>query len=104
MIDANQCTRLEAMAHWYSTAGTPVVSVTNALYDPAQRRFSFTLTQTSPKNTALLLPIRVGLIGRTSKKDLLAPSPVDVTFLKRRFFLYSANESSCFFICVCLGA
>jgi aminopeptidase N len=76
MIDANNRPDLHAMEDWYKTPGTPVVRLHNVKYNEKKKTFQFTLTQKSP-STPLLIPIRVGLIGRSSKLDTI-PEKVHV--------------------------
>lgn len=95
MVDANNAPRLEAMEHWYSTSGTPVMRVDNERYDPENKRFSFTLTQTSPATTALLLPVRVGLIGRDSKKDLISTKVLEHNSLESQEYVLDNVEEDC---------
>jgi aminopeptidase N len=57
---------------WYSQAGTPMVT-SQGTYDPAAKRFSLTLSQSTaatpgqPEKAPLLIPIRVALIGPEGK-------------------------------------
>ena len=59
---------LSAFASWYSQAGTPELSVSDA-YDPATRTYRLTLRQHTPptpgqpEKRALPIPVAMGLIG-----------------------------------------
>ncbi|KAL8435146.1 hypothetical protein Efla_006367 [Eimeria flavescens] len=86
MEDANHVD-LSQIALWYSQAGTPHVKVERAEYNPETKVFSITLTQRTPPTPGqpykkpLMIPVKIGLIGKESKKDLFQP-PTKVVVLK----------------------
>jgi len=67
MADANE-TDISAFARWYEQAGTPQLKVKTA-YDAAAKTFTLTCSQVTkptpgqPDKPAMLLPIKVGLLG-----------------------------------------
>jgi aminopeptidase N len=77
MADANGVD-LEQFARWYSQAGTPTVTVTDA-YDAATRRYSLTFSQSCPQTPDGLdkqpfhLPIKLGLLDRKGEQLPLRP-------------------------------
>ncbi|KAL8446564.1 hypothetical protein Emed_005018 [Eimeria media] len=87
MEDANNVD-LSQFALWYSQAGTPHVRVENASYDPALKKFSLTLSQHTPptpgqpEKLPQVIPMKIGLVGKKSKTDLLTP-PTKVVLLKK---------------------
>ena len=68
---------LEQFGLWYSQSGTPNVTASGA-YDAEARTYTLTLKQSmpaTPKQPAeskqpMLMPFKVGLVGRSSKADL----------------------------------
>ncbi|KAL8437405.1 hypothetical protein ACSSS7_001000 [Eimeria intestinalis] len=87
MEDANNVD-LSQFALWYTQAGTPHVRVEKPIYDPERRVFSITLSQHTPGTPGQpakqpqVIPMKVGLIGKDSKADLLNP-PTKVILLKQ---------------------
>ncbi|KAL8437427.1 hypothetical protein ACSSS7_001022 [Eimeria intestinalis] len=73
---------LSQFDRWFTEAGTPDITVIEATYKPAMKTFSITFTQvtpptrTQPTKLPLMVPIQIGLIGKTSKKDVLDPPTV----------------------------
>lgn len=71
---------LAQFERWYLQAGTPVVTVKETQYDAQSKVFKITLgqhtppTPRQPEKMPLHIPIKMGLLGRISKKDLLEPS------------------------------
>jgi len=63
---------LSRFRHWYSQAGTPVVTVKES-YDAARREFTLTLSQRTPptpgqpRKEPLHMPLRTALLGRDGK-------------------------------------
>ncbi|XP_026191238.1 puromycin-sensitive aminopeptidase [Cyclospora cayetanensis] len=78
MEDANGLD-LKQFNRWYSQAGTPEVRVEQATYNPNFKTFTLTLSQHTPPTRSqptklpLMIPMKFGLIGKISKKDLLDP-------------------------------
>ncbi|CDJ40226.1 hypothetical protein, conserved [Eimeria tenella] len=78
MADANNkdFTQFE---RWYSQAGTPEVEVLEQRYDASSKKFFLRLRQKTPPTPGqptklpLVIPVKTGLIGKVSKKDLLDP-------------------------------
>jgi aminopeptidase N len=76
MADANK-TDLSAFKPWYSQAGTPLVDVKTS-YDASKKTFTLTAKQQLPstpgqdasQKKAVLMPIRVGLLDKSSGKDI----------------------------------
>ncbi|KAL8454321.1 hypothetical protein Emag_001480 [Eimeria magna] len=70
------------------TAGTPHVRVDKTSYDPERRVFSIELSQHTPATPGQpdkqpqVIPMKIGLIGKNSKRDLLNP-PTKVILLKK---------------------
>eukprot|EP00920_Eleutheroschizon_duboscqi_P005884 GHVT01013809.1.p1 GENE.GHVT01013809.1~~GHVT01013809.1.p1 ORF type:complete len:1049 (+),score=113.09 GHVT01013809.1:254-3148(+) len=70
---------LTQFERWYLQAGTPLVTVEEAKYDPSSSSYSLRLRQfvpPTPKQPTKLpmhIPVRMGLVGKVSKKDLLNP-------------------------------
>lgn len=66
---------------WYLQSGTPVVTLTSAKYDEKTKEFIFTLRQRTPSSPKqpeklpLHIPVKTGLIGRTSLTEI-APSKI----------------------------
>ncbi|CDJ48286.1 hypothetical protein, conserved [Eimeria brunetti] len=79
MADANKkdFTQFE---RWYSQAGTPEVTVLERRYVPEEKKFILRLQQQQhggplqqQQNGPMVIPVRFGLIGKNSKKDILDP-------------------------------
>lgn len=76
MADANN-TDLSAFKPWYQQAGTPIVDVKTS-YDASTKTFTLKATQTVPatpgqeasQKKAVLMPIRVGLLDKSTGKDI----------------------------------
>ncbi|KAL8446563.1 hypothetical protein Emed_005017 [Eimeria media] len=87
MEDANNVD-LSQFALWYTQAGTPHVRVEKTSYDPQRRIFSIELSQHTPPTPGQpdkqpqVIPMKIGLIGKKSKTDLLTP-PTKVVLLKK---------------------
>ncbi|KAL8271420.1 hypothetical protein Esti_004621 [Eimeria stiedai] len=87
MEDANNVD-LSQFALWYTQAGTPCVRVEKTSYNPERRVFSITLSQHTPSTPGQqdkqpqVIPMKIGLIGKNSKTDLLNP-PTKVILLKK---------------------
>eukprot|EP00921_Rhytidocystis_pertsovi_P020884 GHVQ01033272.1.p1 GENE.GHVQ01033272.1~~GHVQ01033272.1.p1 ORF type:complete len:666 (+),score=104.75 GHVQ01033272.1:1359-3356(+) len=76
MADANKVD-LTQFENWYLQNGTPTVEVVTAKREGD--KFTLTLRQSIPqvpdsKYLPLHIPVRIGLVGKTAKKDLLKPS------------------------------
>ena len=80
------------MERWYSQAGTPVVKVTQS-YDPVAKRLTLQCTQHTPStpNQAqedklpLLIPIVVGLLDRSTGKEIGESTVLRFTEEKQEF-------------------
>ncbi len=76
MADANN-TDLSAFKPWYQQAGTPIVDVKTS-YDASKKTFTLKATQMVPatpgqdasQKKAVLMPIRVGLLNKSTGKDI----------------------------------
>lgn len=65
---------------WYCQAGTPEVEVIEHSYDASAKVFTLRLRQRTPPTPGqpnklpVVIPVKIGLLGRESKTDLLNPS------------------------------
>ncbi|XP_026194050.1 puromycin-sensitive aminopeptidase [Cyclospora cayetanensis] len=88
MADANG-RDFSQFERWYSQSGTPEVEVLEQQYDASARRYTLRLRQHTPSTPGqkgklpLVIPIKVGLIGKNSKKDLLTPPTQVLEFTER---------------------
>ncbi|KAL8271403.1 hypothetical protein Esti_004604 [Eimeria stiedai] len=91
---------LSQFDRWFSEAGTPEITVVEATYKPPLKTFSITFTQLTPPTPSqptklpLMIPIKIGLIGKTSKKDILNPPTVvfKLTSEKQTFDILNVKE------------
>jgi aminopeptidase N len=76
MADANGAD-LQQFERWYTQAGTPTVKVEKTTYDAAGKTLELTLSQKcgpspgQPSKDPFHIPVRVGLLGKTSGQDLV---------------------------------
>eukprot|EP01053_Blabericola_migrator_P003090 Blabericola_migrator_1__3089@NODE_18_length_22925_cov_118_464826_g15_i0_p1_GENE_NODE_18_length_22925_cov_118_464826_g15_i0NODE_18_length_22925_cov_118_464826_g15_i0_p1_ORF_typecomplete_len895_score163_40DUF3458_C/PF17432_2/2e03DUF3458_C/PF17432_2/8_8e71Peptidase_M1/PF01433_20/4_4e56DUF3458/PF11940_8/4_3e22Peptidase_M1_N/PF17900_1/1_3e20HCBP_related/PF06594_11/2_7HCBP_related/PF06594_11/3_8e02Peptidase_M61/PF05299_12/0_46_NODE_18_length_22925_cov_118_464826_g15_i01588418568 len=85
---------------WYSQRGTPTLKVTECAFDAANRQYCLTVEQILPANAdpsggepkALHIPIRVGLIGKQSKKDLVGSKILELREFKQQFKIDDVGE------------
>nr|PIM03860.1 putative aminopeptidase n [Toxoplasma gondii COUG] len=99
MADAND-KDLSQFERWYSQAGTPHVTVSSFIYDAAERKMHLTLKQHTPptpgqdKKLPLQIPVAVGCIGKTSKRDVLSPPTqiLELTEEEQAFVLVDVGE------------
>ncbi|CBZ54394.1 hypothetical protein NCLIV_048240 [Neospora caninum Liverpool] len=79
MADANN-KDLTQFERWYLQAGTPEVEVVEAAFQPETKKYKLTLKQHTPptpgqkEKKPFHIPIKIGLIGKNSKTDLLKPA------------------------------
>jgi len=87
MADANGRDLMQ-FERWYTQAGTPTVKATMA-YDKAAKKLTVTLEQScgpSPGQTTkepYHIPIRTGLIGKDSRKELVEERVLELTQAKQ---------------------
>ncbi|KAL8437621.1 hypothetical protein ACSSS7_000827 [Eimeria intestinalis] len=78
MEDANEVD-LSQFSLWYSQAGTPRLEVVHTKFHRQAQLFEISLTQHTPPTPgqpdkrAVVIPIKIGLLGKTNKADLLNP-------------------------------
>ncbi|PFH35330.1 putative aminopeptidase N [Besnoitia besnoiti] len=99
MADANG-RDFSQFGRWYFQAGTPEIEVVKAEYDTATKKYVLTLKQRTPptpgqpEKMPFHIPVKVGLIGRTSKTDLLKPATkvLELTEAEQTFELEDVPE------------
>eukprot|EP01055_Gregarina_sp_Pseudo9_P005440 Gregarina_sp_Pseudo_9__5439@NODE_67_length_4612_cov_111_667396_g62_i0_p1_GENE_NODE_67_length_4612_cov_111_667396_g62_i0NODE_67_length_4612_cov_111_667396_g62_i0_p1_ORF_typecomplete_len961_score181_54DUF3458_C/PF17432_2/1e03DUF3458_C/PF17432_2/2_2e69Peptidase_M1/PF01433_20/2_8e51DUF3458/PF11940_8/8_4e23Peptidase_M1_N/PF17900_1/1_7e19Peptidase_M1_N/PF17900_1/1_4e03Peptidase_M61/PF05299_12/0_021DUF2268/PF10026_9/0_032_NODE_67_length_4612_cov_111_667396_g62_i015544436 len=78
---------------WYSTPGTPVVTVTEQEYDEEAHRYSLTLKQTSNSTEPLLIPIKFTLWTQAGTPEQLMPEVViELKTHEEEFVFEEINE------------
>jgi aminopeptidase N len=90
MADANN-EDLSQFERWYSQAGTPIITVTTS-YDASNKKFSLTLSQHQnetpgqPAETKepLMIPVSIGLLSRTTMKDVLPNGSITLRLTERK--------------------
>ncbi|KAL8435128.1 hypothetical protein Efla_006349 [Eimeria flavescens] len=88
---------LRQFDRWFTESGTPEITVEQTTYNPALKTYSVSFTQltpptrTQPNKLPLMVPIRIGLIGKTSKKDILNPPTVVLTLTSEKQTFDIAN-------------
>ncbi|KAL8428857.1 hypothetical protein ACSSS7_006955 [Eimeria intestinalis] len=101
MADANNrdFTQFE---RWYSQAGTPEVEVLEQRYDPKDKTFTLKLRQQTgptpgqPEKLPLVIPVRLGLIGKETKRDLFDPPSKVLEFTKEEeTFVFDNIQEPC---------
>lgn len=79
MADANGV-NFDQFGRWYSQAGTPRLEVLNTTYNAEDQSFEISFMQSTPPTPGqetklpLVIPIRLGLIGKVSKQELVFPA------------------------------
>jgi aminopeptidase N len=93
---------LTQFAHWYSQAGTPIVS-TEGVYDPSAQTFSLTLKQqTHPTpgqsdKKPVVIPVALALFGDNGEKiPLMSPDASDEELQRGVFELSTSSRSIVF--------
>eukprot|EP00922_Rhytidocystis_sp_ex-Travisia-forbesii_P000559 GHVS01000816.1.p1 GENE.GHVS01000816.1~~GHVS01000816.1.p1 ORF type:complete len:963 (+),score=127.47 GHVS01000816.1:184-3072(+) len=86
MSDANDFDMTQ-FENWYLQNGTPLLEVLDGNYDAAQKTYTLKLRQSIPSVAKspylpLHIPVRLGLVGKNSKKDVL-PDKSMVVELKK---------------------
>ncbi|KAL8426752.1 hypothetical protein Efla_006738 [Eimeria flavescens] len=101
MADANG-RDFSQFERWYSQSGTPEVEVLEQRYDPTAKTFTLRLRQHTkptpgqPQKLPLVIPVRLGLIGKESKRDLLSPPSKVLEFTKEeQTFVIEGVEEPC---------
>ncbi|PHJ22117.1 aminopeptidase n [Cystoisospora suis] len=99
MADANN-RNLTQFEHWYLQAGTPRVDVVEAFYNMEEKAYTLTLKQHTPPTPGqptkkpFHIPVKVGCIGRLSKRDVLNPPTqvLELTKAEQTFELKDVGE------------
>jgi len=97
MADANNAD-LSQFERWYTQAGTPTVKVEKVSYDAASKKLELTLSQKcgpSPGQETkepYHIPVKVGLLGKTSGKDLVAESVLEMRKPEQTFTFEGVSE------------
>ncbi|KAL8441869.1 hypothetical protein Emed_007463 [Eimeria media] len=101
MADANG-KDLTQFERWYSQSGTPEVEVLEQKYDPQAKTFTLRLRQQTkptpgqPEKLPLVIPVRLGLIGKESKRDLFDPPSKVLEFTKEEeTFVFEDIKEPC---------
>jgi aminopeptidase N len=95
MADANGAD-LAQFEKWYTQAGTPTVKVEKVSYDAAGKKLELTLSQKcgpspgQPTKEPYHIPVRVGLLGKTSGKDLVPERVLELREAAQVWFFQSA--------------
>mmetsp|Transcript_4749 Transcript_4749/g.10709 ORF Transcript_4749/g.10709 Transcript_4749/m.10709 type:complete len:760 (+) Transcript_4749:1-2280(+) len=76
MADANNVD-LEQFGLWYSTSGTPTVTYSSS-YDESRKTFSLTLSQSSKSSEPLHIPVAVGLLDKTTGKEVVPTTVLEL--------------------------
>jgi aminopeptidase N len=93
---------LAAFKHWYSQAGTPLVTA-RGVYDPTARTYALTLAQTTaptrdqPVKSPVVMPIALGLIDPSGEEIALASDDASPAEIRRGVFELTASSRSIVF-------
>lgn len=98
MADANNVD-LSQLELWYSQAGTPIVSV-KQLYDKEKQEYRITLSQRIPSTPGqpeeskkpMLIPVTIGLLSRSTGKELLPSTVLKLTQSQQEFVFSNIPE------------
>ncbi|KAL8272188.1 hypothetical protein Esti_003853 [Eimeria stiedai] len=101
MADANG-KDLTQFERWYSQSGTPEVEVLEHKYDAEAKTFTLRLRQQTsptpgqPEKLPLVIPVRLGLMGKESKRDLFDPPSKVLEFAKEEeTFVFEGIQEPC---------
>lgn len=99
--DAMSCANavdLTQFEQWYLQAGTPTVTVETTEYDATSRKFKLRLAQRMPtaskslSNVPLHIPVAVGLLGRSSKTEIVPTTILELTQATQEFVFDNVAE------------
>jgi aminopeptidase N len=99
MADANGAD-LAQFEKWYTQAGTPTVKVEKVSYDAAGKKLELTLSQKcgpspgQPTKEPYHIPVRVGLLGKTSGKDLVPERVLELRGSSQTFTFKDVSEEA----------
>ena len=97
MADANKAD-LAQFERWYTQAGTPTVKVEKAAYDAGSKKLELTLSQKcgpspgQPTKEPYHIPVRVGLLGKTSGKELVEERVLEMREAEQTFVFEGVSE------------
>lgn len=97
MADANGAD-LAQFERWYTQAGTPTVKVEKVAYDAGAKKLDLTLSQKcgpspgQPTKEPYHIPVRVGLLGKTSGTDLVDERVLEMREATQTFTFEGVNE------------
>jgi len=97
MADANKVD-LTQFERWYTQAGTPTVKVEKAAYDAGAKTLELTLSQKcgpspgQPTKEPYHIPVRVGLLGKTSGKELVGERVLELREAEQSFTFEGVSE------------
>ncbi|CDJ37163.1 aminopeptidase N, putative [Eimeria tenella] len=98
MADSNGV-NLDQMERWYTQAGTPRLEVLKAALNKETKVFEIRFKQYTPatpgqnKKLPQVIPIKMGLIGKTSRRELVQPAVVlEMTEEEQTFRLNNISE------------
>lgn len=85
---------------WYSQRGTPTLKVLDHHWDSSSKQYIITVQQILPDNAdpeggkpkAMHIPILLGLIGRHSRKDVVATQLLELTEWQQTFVIKGVEE------------
>jgi len=89
MADANDI-NLDQFGSWYNTAGTPTVKYASS-YDSSSEIFRLTLSQENSSGKPLHIPVAVGLIDRTTGKDVIPTTVLELKEIEHTFEFPNIN-------------
>lgn len=98
MADANGVD-LSQLELWYSQSGTPIVTVKQS-YDKDSKTYRLTLSQRIPSTPGqpeeskkpMLIPVRMGLLSRSTGAEILASTVVKLTEASQEFVFENISE------------
>ncbi|CEM00603.1 unnamed protein product [Vitrella brassicaformis CCMP3155] len=97
MADANT-SDLKQFERWYLQAGTPVVTVESASYDPSLKQFTIVVSQSTPATPGqaekhpLHIPIKTGLLSKATGKELQPSMVLELKGEKETFVFDNVPE------------
>eukprot|EP01057_Protomagalhaensia_wolfi_P003680 Protomagalhaensia_wolfi_Nauph_80__3679@NODE_370_length_2662_cov_769_619520_g279_i0_p1_GENE_NODE_370_length_2662_cov_769_619520_g279_i0NODE_370_length_2662_cov_769_619520_g279_i0_p1_ORF_typecomplete_len473_score131_99DUF3458_C/PF17432_2/1_8e58DUF3458/PF11940_8/9_2e26Peptidase_M1/PF01433_20/0_14Npa1/PF11707_8/0_14_NODE_370_length_2662_cov_769_619520_g279_i021420 len=84
---------------WYSQRRTPTVTVVSRGWDQSKKEFRLKLKQSLPEDAnygepvkAMHIPVTTGLIGKQSKKDIVAERVLELTNFEQEFVFENVDE------------
>jgi aminopeptidase N len=97
MADANSADLVQ-FERWYTQAGTPTVTVEKVAYDGAGKTLELTLSQKcgpspgQPTKEPFHIPVRVGLLGKSSGQDLVKERVLEMRKAEETFKFEGVSE------------